>query len=102
FIPDEQAPWELLSRYRQVLAPGSTVALSHCTLEGMPGEWADLEEVYKSSSMPVYPRSKAELERFFVGAAMVEPGIVDAVAWRPDKGEQETERSGFYAAAEQL
>lgn len=98
FIPDSEAPWDLLNRYRQILAPGSTVALSHCTTEGMPGEWRELEEVYKSSTMPVYPRTKAELERFFVGMTMVEPGIVDAVAWRPDEGEQETERSGFYAA----
>ncbi len=102
FLPDSEAPWNVLDRYCRALAPSSTVALSHCTLEGMPGAWDTVTELYKSSTTPVYPRTKAELERFFAGMTVVEPGIVDAVAWRPDDGEQETERSGFYAAAAQL
>jgi len=102
FLPDSQAPWDVFNRYCDVLAPGSTVAFSHCSLEGMPSEWNEVTELYKSSTTPVYPRNKAELERFFVGMTMVEPGIVDAVAWRPDDGEQETERSGFYATAAQV
>lgn len=98
FIPDSEAPWDTFRRYRRALAPGSLMALSHCSTEGLPAEWTQVVELYKSSTTPVYPRTKAELERFFAGLELVEPGIVDAVDWHPDEGEQETERSGFYAA----
>jgi len=73
FVADECQPWGLVERCLSVLAPGSYLALSHITYDGMPPRLIQAgKEVYAPAG-GVYPRSRAEIERFFTGLDMVPP-----------------------------
>ncbi|MBQ0928236.1 SAM-dependent methyltransferase [Saccharopolyspora endophytica] len=84
FIGDDSAPREMIARYRDALAPGSFLCISHATDEGRPdvaGEHADL---YKQrTATPLTFRSRAEIGGFFEGFELVEPGLVFMPQWRP-------------------
>jgi hypothetical protein len=43
-------------------------------------------------------RSRAQLERFFVGTDLVEPGLVAVEEWRPDPGAGATGTSSLWGA----
>jgi hypothetical protein len=74
FVPDEADPWEKVSRYRAALAPGSYLALSHVTHERLPPRLVQAgRDVYARATQGVYPRSRAEVERFFVGLEIEPP-----------------------------
>ncbi|GAA2362105.1 SAM-dependent methyltransferase [Saccharopolyspora halophila] len=84
FVDDEANPREVITRYRDALAPGSYLAISHATDEGRPDladEHADLYR--KRTSTPMTMRSRARINEFFEGFELVEPGLVYMPQWRP-------------------
>jgi hypothetical protein len=87
FIGDEHDPWEIVSRLLEALPAGSYLALSHLTGDFRPEAWAQVAEVYRRQGVTMKVRSRAEIERFFTGLEMVEPGLRIVPAWRPDLGE---------------
>ncbi|MEV4211828.1 SAM-dependent methyltransferase [Micromonospora sp. NPDC049662] len=97
FVPDGDNPWGAVARLRDATVPGSHLALSHLTLDGIPAELAERgQAVYRNSSAPLVPRTHAETLRFFAGYDLVEPGLVETTRWRPD-GESEVVESHGYA-----
>jgi hypothetical protein len=70
------------------LAPGSYLVVSHGVYDEqneLVAKGDDLAEVYRqrtTSAVSVRPRS--EIERFFTGLELVEPGLTWISAWRPD------------------
>lgn len=85
FMSDEQRPRDILGAYRDQLAPGSYLALSHATADTNSREVAEALEVYRRSGSPVYPRSQAEITTLFGGFDLVEPGVVNAALWHPER-----------------
>ncbi|HEX3593196.1 MAG TPA: SAM-dependent methyltransferase [Pseudonocardiaceae bacterium] len=83
FVSDEQDPYRLVARYRDVTVPGSYLVVSHVTRDGRP-ETDYLVEQYRRSANPVTERTRAEVERFFAGYDLVEPGVVFTREWRPE------------------
>lgn len=74
FVADTSDPWGLVRRYLTALAPGSYLALSHVTCEKLPpGMVQAMRETYAPATEQIYPRSMAEVERFFAGLDLVEP-----------------------------
>ncbi|GAA1790823.1 SAM-dependent methyltransferase [Actinomadura chokoriensis] len=75
FVPDEEDPWGLVRRYVSRLAPGSYLALSAITSERQIDRAVDtVRSVYAGSSSPGgFPRSRAEIERYFTGLEIVPP-----------------------------
>jgi hypothetical protein len=94
FIPDEQDPAGILARYRDALPAGSWLALSHGTRdipvrpdlspEEMVEMGAKVERLYQQTTASIVTRSRAQVERFFDGFELVEPGLVEIQRWRPD------------------
>jgi S-adenosyl methyltransferase len=81
FIADEEDPWRTVRQYANVLAPGSYVAISHVTGDSKPPlSVAVCRDVYARSSQDIYPRTRAEVARFFDGLEMVSPGARTAPA----------------------
>ncbi|WP_291415502.1 SAM-dependent methyltransferase [Actinophytocola sp.] len=79
-----------LARYRELLAPGSYLAISHATDEGTPSELtqrlADLKRMYDtSSSNKVIWRPRAEIDSLFGDFELVEPGTVWSPQWHPEQ-----------------
>jgi len=74
FVADDRDPWALLARYAGALAPGSYVALSHATADRLPPRIVQRgSEVFARSAHPVYPRTRAQVTRFFDGLELVPP-----------------------------
>jgi SAM-dependent methyltransferase len=86
-IPDDDEPHQMVSTLLDALAPGSYLALSHMANDIQP-EMMDivherLERTMRTTNPPAF-RSRADIERFFDGLELVEPGIVHLDEWRPD------------------
>jgi hypothetical protein len=77
-------PGDIIARYRQRLAPGSFLVISHLTSEEREIDMAGLTKATSTASTPAYLRSRAEFGTIFGDAQPVDPGIVGAPDWRPD------------------
>src|SRR6266496_4393011 len=100
FIPDSAGPAAIVARFRDAMAPGSYLALSHGsvdTLAPSPTPTPTLAQaqtqnhavtsgkaVYDRASASVFPRSREQILAFFDGFDLVEPGLVPLAQWRPD------------------
>jgi hypothetical protein len=72
-------------KLRDVMAPGSYVSILHPTKEGSPPEAIEAaEQVYANTTAPMRTRSRAEIESFFAGFDLIEPGLVFMPLWRPE------------------
>jgi hypothetical protein len=93
FVADEADPWGLVARYAGPLAPGSYLALSHITYEGLPPRLVEEGVNVYAQAQGVYPRSREQIERFFAGLQVVppypgaEPAITHIGVWGADDPE---------------
>jgi SAM-dependent methyltransferase len=84
-IPDEQDPAAAVAVFRDALAAGSQLAVSHLTRDGQPPEAiAAAQELYDRTPTPMIARSAAELRALLAGWEVLDPGVVHAPLWRPD------------------
>jgi hypothetical protein len=84
FIPEEAGPREAVARYVSMLAPGSYVVLSHGAERPTTPAPTEVDRLYETSANPGVRRTPAEIEAFFDGLELVEPGLVWTPEWRPD------------------
>jgi S-adenosyl methyltransferase len=97
FVGDKDDPYAIVGTFRDAMAPGSYLVLSHVTTDGLSAELlARIEDVYERSTSPSRPRSRDEIARFFDGLDLLEPGLVRPGRWRPGPG-QETVTHFMYA-----
>jgi O-methyltransferase involved in polyketide biosynthesis len=71
---------EVVSAYAAALAPGSYVIISVGRADAGIGE--QVTAAYDAA--PLFNHSPEEVALFFTGLDLVEPGITEARAWRPD------------------
>jgi hypothetical protein len=85
FIGDEEDPWRIVATLRDMIAPGSYLVVCHATDEGSPGMAHAVQKVYnRSVDTALHLRSRRDIQRFFDGFDLVEPGLVFIPQWRPD------------------
>ncbi|WBB59798.1 SAM-dependent methyltransferase [Streptomyces sp. WMMC500] len=86
FVRDEEEPGRIVAAFRDALPPGSWLALSHTTNDIQPRQAADAAAVYgeRRAAAPMVPRPLREVEAFFDGFDVVEPGVVQLPLWHPD------------------
>jgi hypothetical protein len=84
FVGDDDDPYGLVARLLAALPSGSYLALSHLTGDFDAAAWEGVAAVYRRSGVTMQVRSRADIERFFTGLEMVEPGVQVLPAWRPD------------------
>jgi S-adenosyl methyltransferase len=86
FIRDEENPAAIVRAFRDRMAPGSYLALSHAVSDGTrPATVSRIVDAYGQASSPVTPRTVADVARFFDGFELAEPGLVDVTVWRPER-----------------
>ena len=105
FVPDDEDPFGIVARFRDALPAGSHVAISHGTrdiparLDMSPEEMAAMgekvERLYQLTTASLVTRTHAEVERFFDGFDLLDPGLVEIQRWRPD-GRRPMLPGGFY------
>ena len=93
-LDGQDVTYRSVARYRELLASGSYLAISHCTTDGTPppiarGVQQAVDAFAQSSSDGLTPRSHREIELFMGDFALVEPGMVWTPQWRPA---EQTER----------
>lgn len=99
FIGEESQPATILGTFRDALAPGSYLALSHATHEFDPPERTEFHRsLYRQTATPMTMRGRAEVEGFFADLELVEPGVVLGETWHPDDPEaaRHPERHPFW------
>jgi hypothetical protein len=80
---------EAVARYRELLAPGSYLAISHLTDDGVPDDMAaqlaESKRVYKQSvTNQLITRPRAEIDALFGDFELLEPGTVWTTQWHPE------------------
>lgn len=94
FVPlDADAP-AIIARYRDALAPGSHLALSHFTADISPEEMSRVVSVMKRSADPVHPRTHGQVLELFRGFDLVDPGVVGTALWHPEDATQAPHEPG--------
>jgi len=84
-ISDEDHPSGIVARLMSAVSPGSYLAMSHPAADIDADAMADAQQRQnQAQAEPVTFRRRDEIERFFDGLEMVEPGLVRAPEWRPD------------------
>jgi hypothetical protein len=89
FIPDEADPYGITRTLVDALPSGSCLVLSHGTEDFLSDEQNKAAE-YRTSGITLRTRTYAEVERFFDGLDLVEPGLVPAPRWFKDTPAPET------------
>jgi S-adenosyl methyltransferase len=92
FVPDSDDPYGVARRLLDALPTGSYLALSHLTGDFDPEAWEGVAAVYRKSGVIMRVRSRPEIERFFDGVDLVDPGLVSLPHWRPDPATAEADR----------
>ena len=83
-VGDDEDPYGIVQRLLDALPSGSYLALSHLTGDFAPEAWAGVTEVYRRGGVVLQVRPRAQIERFFDGLELVEPGVQVVTHWRPD------------------
>ena len=91
FVPDQEKPHQVIAEYRDHLAPGSYLAITHGIAAATPEDYPDglvesVTDVYRNASAQIHVRPVKDIERFFDGLEILEPGVVWMARWRPDPG----------------
>jgi hypothetical protein len=81
---------------RDALASGSHLATTHVTTDGHAAKAVEqIEAVYATTPTPIYFRPKEEIEPFFEGFDLVDPGLVTIDQWNPDDDSQDEPAEGI-------
>lgn len=97
-VLDEEESAGIMRELIQAVAPGSHLVLSHFTPEELrPSEISLVRELGEMVGRPVAFGGGARIARLLDGLDLVEPGLVPAGEWRPDRPEQL--RTGWLLAA---
>jgi hypothetical protein len=83
-IPDSEDPAGIIARFRDCVAAGSCLVLSQFAAESDPEGMAQLRAVAAGTPVETYFRTRAEIQRFFTGFHLLEPGLVEVEQWRQD------------------
>ncbi|WP_019632318.1 SAM-dependent methyltransferase [Actinomadura atramentaria] len=99
FISDHEDPAGILRAFHERLCPGSYLVLSHLTTDGPSAEKiGQVTDAYKNATSPIVFRPRAEIESFFDGFDVQDPGLVRPWSWRPAYGESGPQTEYLYAA----
>jgi hypothetical protein len=84
FIPDQDDPEGIVARFRDAMAPGSYLVVSHASADLYPELAERVVRLYERSRSSLSPRSYQRITGLFAGMDLVEPGLVRAADWRQD------------------
>jgi hypothetical protein len=98
YILDEHDPVKVFATYRDALAPGSLLALTHLTGDFDAAQGDELTEMMKQTQNNVTTRTRAEVLELFGDFELVEPGLVTTSRWRPEgQAPDESANDGLWA-----
>lgn len=84
FITDAEDPATIVATLRDALPDGSYLVLSHATADFHGGSFPEVSKIYNKATATMNVRPHKEIEPFFDGFTLLEPGLVQVPLWRPD------------------
>jgi len=100
YLPPDSDPSGVFARYRDAVAPGSHLALTHLTDDFTTVQGDEIVETMKSTQNNVFPRTREQVLDLFGDFTLVEPGLVTTSQWRPEPAVNlafNPEEDGLYA-----
>jgi O-methyltransferase involved in polyketide biosynthesis len=85
FVTDDDDPLGIIGQFRATMAPGSHVVITH--LHHPAGDVEAMERmtsIYQKANVPLLFRTAGEIQALFTGFDLLDPGLVQVQAWRPD------------------
>jgi hypothetical protein len=73
FLPDTDDPWGLIAQFVNAVVPGSYLVLSSVTSDRQEETWNAVLEPGRDRGYEGYPRTLAQVERFFTGLELLPP-----------------------------
>lgn len=84
-LSDSDEPGAKVAALRAAVAPGSYVAISHLSSELRPEDAAKLgNNAASQNRIGIHFRDRAGITAMFDGWELIEPGVVELPAWRPE------------------
>ncbi|MFQ6398170.1 SAM-dependent methyltransferase [Nocardia sp. KC 131] len=94
-LSDDDRPAEMVAQLRAVVPTGSYVAISHLTSALRPEDASKLgANAANQSRIGIHFRSRDAIATMFEGWELVEPGVVELPAWRPESERDRHEAPG--------
>jgi O-methyltransferase involved in polyketide biosynthesis len=94
---DTPNPFEMVATLLEPMPSGSYLAVTTPTPDFSPEDTAQAVAAAEAAGITLVPRSKPDMERFFTGLELVEPGVVPMLAWRPDEPVADPRAAYYYA-----
>jgi O-methyltransferase involved in polyketide biosynthesis len=85
FIRDDENPGEIIATFRDHMASGSYLILSHGSGGEMPDVAEEAGKAWDSVRSRLTLRTPREVEDLFVGFEMIDPGLVTTTEWGTDR-----------------
>jgi hypothetical protein len=88
-ISEDEVAAGIVGRVKEIITPGSFVVIAHAVQDLRPETTEKLAALYQDKAQVNGPRrtnlrTKAEVETYFDGLELVEPGVVYVPEWRPE------------------
>jgi S-adenosyl methyltransferase len=97
FVPDDDAPHEIVRRLLEAVPAGSYLVISHPAADLQATAMAGMATKLNAlMAQRVTPRSHEQVTAFFDGLNLVEPGVVRCPEWRPDRPEDAAGKSTMW------
>jgi hypothetical protein len=84
FIRDQEKPERIVATLKDAMPSGSYLVISHGTQDFDPALATAAVREYDQATAPFVLRPRQQVEQFFAGLDMAEPGLVQLPLWRPD------------------
>jgi hypothetical protein len=101
FVEDRDDPAGIVATLRDALPSGSHLVLSHGSGDFHADSLPEIFKIYDRATATLNPRSYQEVLALFDGFEILDPGLVQVPAWRPDGDgptPEEMRQVGFYGA----
>jgi hypothetical protein len=90
FVPDTDEAYAIVDKLVGAVPSGSYLSMTHATLEiGGQGNAEAQADWNAKAAVPLTPRTKQQVARFYQDLQLLEPGIVSMTQWRPDEAAKE-------------
>jgi S-adenosyl methyltransferase len=87
FIQDDDVVNAVVRRLTDALPSGSFLAITHVTWDFLaPEVLAQVRAMTDAGRVDAWPRTREQVQGFFDGFDIIDPGVVPTTQWRPDPG----------------
>jgi hypothetical protein len=84
FVSDAEDAHGVVAQFLDAVPPGSALVVSHAAAGHNPAKSTAATKSWNNATSRLVLRDQAEVERFFTGIELLEPGVVFIPGWRPD------------------